>query len=117
MKMVIINTMWFTLSASSCEIPEKGVPLTCRIESPGRSPARSATEPSSTRDMYTPTPAEITNTKYKLLEQMVCNHCIKSTLESRNYESNLLTTEDRFWSFSLLEFYSKLFSRLNFKLK
>lgn len=47
-----------TLSASSCDIPEKGVPLTCSMESPGRRPARSATEPSSTLDMYTPTPVE-----------------------------------------------------------
>lgn len=33
----------------------KGVPFTSRMESPGRSPTRSATLPSSTLEMYTPT--------------------------------------------------------------
>lgn len=47
---------YITLSASSCEIAVNGVPFTSKIESPGRSPARSATLPSSTREIYTPTP-------------------------------------------------------------
>jgi hypothetical protein len=39
------------LRASSWEIPVNGVPLTSNIESPGLSPARSATLPSSTLEM------------------------------------------------------------------
>lgn len=46
------------MSASSWVIPEKGVPLTSSIVSPGRRPARSATDPSSMREMYTPMPAD-----------------------------------------------------------
>lgn len=46
----------FTFNASSWLMAVNGVPFTSSIESPGRSPARSATEPSSMRDIYTPTP-------------------------------------------------------------
>jgi len=45
------NDKSFTVSASSCVIPEKGVPLTSSIVSPGFNPERSATDPSSTRDI------------------------------------------------------------------
>lgn len=54
----VANDIWFTMSASSWVIPEKGVPLTSIIVSPGRRPARSATDPSSMREMYTPMPAD-----------------------------------------------------------
>ncbi len=48
--------MSFTVRASSCVIPENGVPLTSNMVSPGRRPDRSATEFSSIREIYTPIP-------------------------------------------------------------
>lgn len=53
------ETRNLTFKASSCEIPVKGVPFTSKIESPGLKPALSATLPSSTLEIYTPTPATI----------------------------------------------------------
>lgn len=47
-----------TLSASSWLMDVNGVPFTSSIVSPGRRPARSASDPSSIRDMYTPTPVK-----------------------------------------------------------
>jgi hypothetical protein len=54
----IKNHLKLTFSASSWEMVEKGVPLTSRIVSPGRKPTRSAMLPSSTLEMYTPTPVK-----------------------------------------------------------
>lgn len=45
-----------TFNASSWLMDVNGVPFTSSMVSPGRRPARSASEPSSMREMYTPTP-------------------------------------------------------------
>lgn len=58
---------------------ENGVPLTSRIVSPGRSPTRSATLPSSTLEMYTPTPAKKTNYNILLTGNKgfpICRPCV-----------------------------------------
>lgn len=48
-----------TFNASSWLTDVNGVPFTSSIESPGLKPARSAKEPSSMRDTYTPWPASL----------------------------------------------------------
>lgn len=62
----LANDIWFTMSASSWVIPEKGVPLTSIIVSPGRRPARSAMDPSSMREIYTPMPEDSRDVTLKL---------------------------------------------------